>query len=376
MSMWQLVRARCLTSRAIPLLVALMTGGTAAACRDNPTAPSGPLAYAACTALDAYWPTRGWRANCPASLGLDTTGLRGTLDVIRDSMPTVYSFVVARHGYIALESYYHGARRGTGFELRSVTKAVTATIVGAAIQRGAIPGVSQLVRDYYPDYLDGDPRKQGLTLEHLLDLSAGFDLNAAGTNQRDFAAATLSRPLIADPGAAWSYDEALYHLLSVIVGRATGHSALALAASDVFGPLGIPISAKRWATDREGNPAGAGGLVLTAREMLSIGELYLHDGVWDGRRILPDGWVRDNVARRPEGAADETVYWVRGWRQTVYGGHLTYYALGYGSQFIVVVPDLEMVVVATADPYVPESWFPHVGALVRDHLIPAASALP
>ena len=355
--------------RALPCLLLGLAIGCASA-----TAPTGgALPYAACTAADPYWPTTDWRSTCPSAVGLDTTALRGALNAVRDSMPSARSLVIARHGYIALESYWHGAAQGTAFETRSVTKAMTATLVGAAIEQGRIPGVDQTLVPYFPEYLEGvsDTRKRAITIENLLDLNAGFDLTGPPSDDRSYATRVLSRPLIADPGTTWSYDEPLYHLLSIIVGEATGESGLALAAERIFGPLGMPGVLTRWPMDAGGNPFGASGLRLTAREMLTLGHLYLHEGVWDGTRVLPDGWVRDHVAPRPDGAIDTQTFWVRGWRQTVYAGHLTYYALGYGGQFIFVIPDLEMTVVATADPRAPENVFPQFGRLVRDRIIPA-----
>lgn len=346
-----------------------------AACGDDPVAPlAGVQPYAECAPVAEYWPTDGWRSSCPGSLGLDTTRLRGALDAI-DTMPAVLSFIVARRGHIALEAYYQGATSRSAFELRSVTKTLMATTVGAAVEEGSLD-LSTRLRTYWSGIIDEDPdqRKRAITVDHVLDFTAGFPLvySVLDTSTYPAPLPLLSRPLAADPGARWVYDEPLYHLLSLILRIETGAPAFDVGRRRLFGPLGIPMSARRWETDGNGNPLGVTGATLTAREMLKIGELVRRGGTWDGQRILPEGWTA-HVETRPAGLAPDSVLWRRGWRQVLWSGRLIYAAVGYGGQYIVVVPSLELVVVATCNPYAQRfAFWPRIEQVVAQHVIPAA----
>jgi CubicO group peptidase (beta-lactamase class C family) len=302
--------------------------------------------------------------------------LRLALDEVDERMPTLRALLVARRGYVALEGYWGGARASTPLDLRSVTKAVTATVVATEIRAGRLAGVEAPLSGWWGWLATTeDPRHAQLQVRHLLDLSAGFVMDAPGTVGEDAATWYLSRPIRNAPGTTWQYDEGLYEVLSYLVRKVDARGMRAAARDDLFAPLGLAEAAARWPVDGRANAHGAAGLRLTGREMLSIGELYRRDGVWDGQPILPAGWVA-RMRERPASLAPNEQLWTRGWRQVVLDGHLTLFTIGYGGQHIIVVPDLELVVAAGADPNVPPEAFPSVLALVRDHVIPAASPAP
>jgi CubicO group peptidase (beta-lactamase class C family) len=91
------------------------------------------------------------------------------------------------------------------------------------------------------------------------------------------------------PGAVFNYNSGNAHLLSAIITKVTGRSALDYATEKLFGPLGI--SDVHWRHDPQGVSAGGAGLYLQPRDMAKIGTLYLHDGAWEGHQILPAKWM-------------------------------------------------------------------------------------
>ena len=343
------------------------------ACRggDAPVGPGADAAFAGCVEPAAYWPTGGWRRTCPGAVGIDSAQLRGALRHADATMPSLRAFAVARRGWLVAEMY-RGMRAGDAVDLRSVTKAVTATVVGAAVRNGSIDSTGQLLSEFWPEYLDppDDPRKALLRVDHLLDLTGGFQLNSNGTNNADLVPWVLTRPMIEEPGTIWQYDEPLYQILTALVAKADPRGAVAVARDDVFAPLGMAGAIRRWPVDALSRPYGAAGLDLTVAEMLKIGELHRRDGVWDGRRILPEGWV-DEIRRRPADAPATAVYWSRGWRQSLLDGHLVFHAFGYAGQYIIVIPSLELVIVAGSDVHAPREQFPDVISFVRDRILPA-----
>jgi len=151
------------------------------------------------------------------------------------------------------------------------------------------------------------------------------------------------------PGTRFVYNSGATELLSQLIKQGTGKHAHEYAAEQLFAPLGITDT--YWKTTPTGLADTEGGLYLAARDLAKIGYLYLHDGVWDGRRLLPEGWVAKSttplVDTRP-GVERSRKYGYQGWggptatgRTTAYGG------LGYGGQRLLVGPELELVAVVT-----------------------------
>lgn len=369
-----LPRVRMRLPRSFVLALAALA---LAGCGDDPVAPDRPLSFASCTETPGYTPTAGWRVTCPPAMGMDSARLRAAGDQVNATMPTLRALAIARGGYIVFEGYRSGASAATPFEMRSITKAVMATAVGAAVQAGRLDSTGVRLRTIWPAILEGDadPRKQLLTVEHLLDLSAGFDMNSSGGSQGSYATWALTRPLVADPGTQWSYDEVLYHVLGELLEAREDVPAIVAIHDRLLEPLGIPGAANQWPVSPLGAPYGAGGLSLTLRQMLTVGELYRRDGAWDGRQILPPGWVA-SIRSRPAGAPADVVYWNRGWRQAMVGAHVAIFAVGYGGQYLIVIPSLDLVIAATADPYAPEGQFPRLIPFVRDFILPAVETVP
>lgn len=346
-----------------------------AACGDDPAGPAAPaVRFADCVAVTAYSPTSGWRATCPPAAHVDSALLRAAYVQAPHALPSVLSLLIVRHGWIVGENYYNGARATSAFEMRSVTKSVTSALTGAAIQQGVLDSAGHKLSDLLPDYFPAstDPRKFDITLRHLLSMEAGWSPDAPLPNVNPYVAALIGRDLATAPGTAWNYDDGTYHILAAALDRATGRNLFGFATDHLFTPLGVTVDAWNWIVDEQGIPVGSGGLALTARDMAKLGELYLRDGVWDGQRILPAGWVDSSWVARASGTETVPTTYGYGWWGHTEGSHAYHYALGFGGQFIVVVPDLDLVVVLTANPYTPDSApVDHFRALLRDQILPA-----
>jgi CubicO group peptidase (beta-lactamase class C family) len=177
------------------------------------------------------------------------------------------------------------------------------------------------------------------------------------------------------------------------VADTTGQSTLAFARARLFGPLGIP-SAKApqpvfvahpspaalqayarapvaWPTDPQGYQLGFSGLKLPSRDLAKVGYLYLNGGRWDGRQVIPAGYVaastRPHSTPPPGGPAEGYGYQ---WWVASQGGHPSFLAVGYGGQLVQVVPDLDLVVVITSDASQHRN---DAGALVGQSIIPAVT---
>lgn len=335
--------------------------------------------HAAPVARD-YWPTHGWRTSPAAAEGMDSVLLDSAAAIIPERYPNVFGLLVARHGHVVLERYYGGHDSTNAFELRSATKSVTSALVGIAIGRKLLRGVDEPIASILPDALAGeevDPRKRRITLRNLLTMTSGLDWDEDGAlayfhGQRNWASVVLGRPMAADPGRRFSYNSGNAHLLSAAITRASGMSARELANRYLFGPLGFTIPVLQWKMDPTGVNAGGSALLLSLRQMAKFGYLYLNDGCWGGTQVVSADWVREST--RPwsnPGEKRKERYGYMWWLRDV-AGHHAYMAIGYGGQYIVVVPDLDLVVAVAADvtPAVAERARQY--EVVRDLVVPAA----
>jgi len=159
----------------------------------------------------------------------------------------------------------------------------------------------------------------------------------------DWVQFVLDRPMAAAPGTTFNYSSGVSHLLSAIIEEATGMQTMSFAREYLFGPLGI--SRVSWITDPRGTAFGAGGLRLTPRDMAKFGQLYLQDGIWDGKQVITAEWVEASVTRQVSAHGAASYYGYQWWVR----GDGTFAAHGYRGKRIFVIPDLEMVVVFTAD---------------------------
>jgi CubicO group peptidase (beta-lactamase class C family) len=165
----------------------------------------------------------------------------------------------------------------------------------------------------------------------------------------------IPAPLVRDPGSGWDYSGFSSHLLGVIVARACDADLMDFATEHLFDPLGIEPG--DWITDREGYRNGHADLELSALDMARFGHLYLDGGRFQGQQVVPESWIEDSWTPYTEGAwyhkvgdnFDRTAYGYQWWIIDA-GPHTYYLAWGHGGQQIAVLPEMDMVVVVTADP--------------------------
>ncbi len=207
-----------------------------------------------------------------------------------------------------------------------------------------------------------DPRRRTLTLEHLLTMRSGTDYHERGAGSphsrlnslpRGWDRFYLRRPMVRDPGTHFQYDSGGVILMSSLLKSRTGLHADAFADRHLFAPLGIARS--DWFRNREGHPHTGGGLDLLPRDMAKLGLLYLRQGRWGEKQVVPADWVRASVRRHVEldpGTTGHTVaygylWWILEPDPDGEGRQDIYAAMGFRAQYIFVVPEHRMVVAVT-----------------------------
>jgi CubicO group peptidase (beta-lactamase class C family) len=264
--------------------------------------------------------------------------------------------IVYQNDHIIKERYFHPGDSSSAHDVRSVTKSVMATLMGIAIDQGVIPSEDQKIGDYLRPLVGTiDSVKANIKIRDLLSMSSGISGNDIpdvteynnwyyAPNQLQY---TLNKSMTYQPGQAFGYNTGASHLISAILTQAAGMSTIQFAKQRLFQPLGIADHS--WGTDRQGIYNGGAALSLTPYDMLKIGQLYLNRGVYNGVRIVSGEWI-DKASTfkittngiEPFGPGYGYFWWIGS-----NASHGYFFANGYGGQFIVVVPDIRLIVVAT-----------------------------
>ncbi|UYV18864.1 beta-lactamase family protein [Halomonas qaidamensis] len=278
------------------------------------------------------------------------------LDQKAGELRRVHTVVVAYQGDIVHERHQGGPGPSTPANIKSLSKTVLAAITGAAIEDGIIASTEQPLAELLSQLPSGvDPRVNDITVAHLLALQAGLE-RTSGSNYGAWVASNhwvndaLTRPFVDEPGGRMLYSTGTSHLLSAALTQASGESTYALAQRLLGEPLDIAIPA--WPQDPQGIYFGGNDMQLSPRALVEIGELYRNDGMVDGRRVLPEGWVEASWTPRGQSPWTGDGYGY-GWFVTSLAQEPVMYGRGYGGQALYVIPEREMTVVITSDPTPP-----------------------
>ena len=302
---------------------------------------------------------------------MSSAAVAAMLDAITGEL---HSFMVVRHGHVIAEGWAAPYSSDRPHLLYSVSKSVTATAVGFARAEGLLD-LDDLVLDHFPDLAPAapSPNLRRMRLRHLLTMTTGHLEGASerAYRQPDWARAILAEPVEHEPGTHFAYNTAATYLLSSAVQRVSGQRVLDYLRPWLLEPLGI--EGATFEQSEQGIDNGGSGMSMTTEDLAIFGQLYLQDGVWAGRQVLPVGWaVEATACHVPIGQREEsawsTGYGYQFWR----GSHGDFRAYGAFGQYCIVVPDLDLVVATTGamvvDGELPALW---------EHLVPGVGeALP
>jgi CubicO group peptidase (beta-lactamase class C family) len=264
--------------------------------------------------------------------------------------------LVLKGGRITAEQYASSWGPEKLNSLASATKSMTALMVGMALEEGKLKSLDEPMTDFAPWWKGTE--KEGITLRHMLSMSSGLDpknvdLNAPGDQFEN----NSRMPLKAEPGVLWGYNTAAYHMLFRVLEKATGDDLESYAARKLFTPIGLEHYA--WQKQKSGAVTNYYRLDSCTRDMARFGLLALRGGEWKGRRLVSEQFVR--LATSPSQSMNPSyglLWWVNakpGRAAGAAGGQAslrfpgapadTFAALGAGSQNIVVIPSLDLVIV-------------------------------
>jgi len=313
-----------------------------------------------------------WATSTPKAQQMDSLTL-STLDKhINDTLPHLQSLLIARHGKLVFEQYYHGGSKTEMHNVQSITKSITSALVGIALKKNYLKTLDQKVVDFFPEVANDtsiDMRIKKITLYHLLTMSSGIAEGKPRWDKDDNPIrTTLQQHLQSDPGTQFHYSSPAAHVFSGILFKAIKDSLYDFADKYLFQPLGIKKVI--WYKDNTGLLLTCGSSLWESRDLLKIGQLYLNKGTWSGIEIIPEEYINQSVKTHISGDCYGTyVNYGYMWYCETISGYKAFYASGYGGQYLMVIPDLDMVVLCTSDWSQPE--FPAHHVIVKDYIIPS-----
>jgi CubicO group peptidase (beta-lactamase class C family) len=321
-------------------------------------------------------PTREWADVEPGEIGLSADQLDVAHQQILAGYPDITGVVVVRQGAIGFEKYYGDSYgQDDPVKIRSITKSVTGTLIGMAIDDGLLTlddTLGELIPDFIPS--DADPVTPSITLEHLLTMTSGWDWDIHADyptiiGSDHWTDLTLSLPVIYEPGTVYGYNTGGSHLLSVILETVTGMPTIRFADRRLFNPLGI--DRPRWQRSPQGHASGGFGLELPARDLARFGLLALRYGEWDGEQLVSREWFEAATTYKSTG--DTTGYAAYGYQWWVIpeSPYRAYFGLGFGSNYLYIAPDLDLIVVVVKGFETPPSPVSIVRPLIEGAFLPA-----
>lgn len=291
------------------------------------------------------------------------------------------ALLVARDGTLVFEQYWQGSGRDTRFNPQSMSKTVTALLVGTAIERGEIGAVDDPVGKYLTEWAD-DPRG-AITVRHLLWMASGLEQGDDGYGYEvtpdnpivrhslgsDFNRRLLTLGKVAEPGTTFDYNNQVNQLLGLILERATGEDYEVLLSQRLWQPLGLRAAAMP--LDRPGGMAMTSCCILSRPvDWLRIGQLFIDGGRYKGQQVVPESWLREMLQPSPAYRGYGYQVWVGDqkvggerppgvplvpWQSELFAAPQVIIFHGHGGQRVYVMPDKRLVIVRAARQW-PEAW--------------------
>ena len=352
-----------LLKRLSSLWIVVFVAGCAGLTQTPSSTPSPtptPLTFST-----TYWPTQAWRTSTPEQQGMDSEKLARMLENIKTSL---HSLLIIRHGTIVTEAYFYPFRQNDQHMLVCATKSILSALTGIALNQGYISDIDQRLLDFFPQRIpaDNDSRKASITLKHLLANKSGLGSTDKAyfemMQSNDWLQSALDLPMSAEPGDRFNYLSINSYLLSAVLKAKIDQGGEAFAQKNLLEPLGI--SDAYWGTDPDGRLIPS-DLQLSTRDMAKLGYLYLHQGAWDGRQIVPTEWITASTQAQPGSGGYGYQWWV--WP-------FGYAAQGGWGQCIFVIPEQDMVVVSTGGGTDSSPFCSNTSLYITSDIIPAVTS--
>ena len=310
-------------------------------------------------------PRDDWDVSTPQEQGLESD-LVAELYYDAAQLDTLYSVLIIKNGKLIAEKYFNKGSVNQEPLLQSASKSYISALVWIAIEQGCLSGIDAKLVDFFPEIAGQitDPRKNQITIEEMLQMRSGYPDEETDQAYMDalywgvYPPLIEDFPLVCDPGTCFNYSNLTYSWLAILLSRSCEGDLRLFAQEHLFEPMDTEVG--DWLKDREGNYIGSGGIHTTARNAARFGQVYLDGGAHDGTQVISSAWVRDSLQSYSEKTKNYSLVFKDlgygyGWWTASVGDHDFVFAWGHGGQLIVLLEDLDMVIVTTADPFFREN---------------------
>ncbi|WP_282159735.1 serine hydrolase domain-containing protein [Ulvibacterium marinum] len=336
-----------------------------------------------------YFPKKAWRTDTPQGQGLNEEKLKDLIWKLRkgEILRPITSLVMVKNGYLVVNERFGEYEDSRPHTLQSVTKSITSTLVGVAIQQGFIQGLDQKILDFFPEYQtieNDESAKRAMNLQNALNMRTGQawtgerHLGPLNRYKGDKMKYVLDYEMELAPGKKWHYNSGIAILMGGLLQNATGMDTEDFAQQFLFGPLAIKSA--QWSWGHKGIPHTGGGLFLTPIDLARIGYLYLRNGCWEGQQIFPEDWIHGILTNAvplvkkfhggiPAGYGG--MWWLLPQEKTKTKNSFDILmAYGHWGQFLFVIPQYDMVIVMTQNDSA--TYSEEIGPikLLYSHLLP------
>jgi CubicO group peptidase (beta-lactamase class C family) len=349
--------------------------------------PGQRYRYAAPLALDGGWPVA-----TVEDVGISRKGIESfvqmLIDMSMDSLSTsqIHSVLIARHGKLVLEEYFHGYHRDLPHDTRSAAKSWTAVLLGAAMEAGvplrlSTPVYRTMLASLPPDL---DPRKRAMTLENLISMTAGYDCAAdsapgnedvmqSQTAELDWYRYTLNVPMLTAPGDTIVYCSIEPNLAGGMLRKIAGEPLPEMFYRLVARPL--QMSNYHLFLSPTGEAYGGGGHHFLSRDFLKLAQLMVNDGRWNGRQIVSRDWARRSTSSLRNLSKIQQYGWLWNAVEYPYKGRQVhaFFAGGNGGQIFMGIPALDLVIAFTGGNYNDAALFIPQRVFVPQFILPAVN---
>jgi CubicO group peptidase (beta-lactamase class C family) len=292
----------------------------------------------------------------PEAEGVSATAITTFLDSIATSKHEFHSFMLLRHGKVIAEGWWNPYRADLRHTLYSLSKSFTATAVGFARAEGKL-SLDDKVISFFPNEIPDtiSANLQQLTVKDLLTMSVGQEPEPFGiVSDTNWVRRFLAYPIKYQPGTKFLYNSLATYMLSAIVQMATGQKVLDYLQPRLFEPLGI--AKPDWETDPKGINTGGWGLRLHTEDIARFAQLFLQKGKWDGKQILPAGWVEEastaHIIQHPDLPEEKRASsdWEQGYGYQMWRcRHNAFRGDGAFGQYAIVMPEQDAVIAITSE---------------------------
>ena len=337
----------------------------------------------------------GWPTGTLSEAGISEAPIKSLIETVIDPPaksvhdPSIHGILIARHGKLVFEDYFHGFHREKPHDTRSASKTLTATLVGSLIDHAApLTTFTPVYKAIYGSQLpaDLDPRKEKMTVEHLLTMTSGYycddrDPAAPGnedtmqdqTKDPDWYHYTLNVPMNANPGEQPVYCSADPNLIGDVLTHVTGKPLMELFQERIAEPLQVRHYYLNLSPT--GDPYMGGGIYWLPRDFMKLGQVMLNGGTWNGERIVSPEWARRSTSALEN--QRQLQYGYLWWSIAYpYKGKTVraFFAGGNGGQIVMGIPDLDLLIAFYAGNYSDPVGYRIQEDLVLRYILPAVGA--